>query len=56
MHFSCGQEKYNQLNIIENSVSSGAETEGTYELYKRRHRVRPGPPKIMRIRISSKVL
>lgn len=34
MNFSCGQEKYNQLNITENSVSSGEETAGTYELIK----------------------
>lgn len=56
MNFSCGQEKYNQLNITENSVSSGEETTGTYELYKRRLTVRLGLLKIMRIRMSSKVL
>lgn len=54
MNFSCGQEKYNQLNITENSVSSGDETAGTYELYKRRCTVRLGPLKI--VRSSSKVL
>lgn len=54
MNFSCGQEKYNQFNITENSVSSGEETAGTYELYKRRLTVRLGLLKI--IRISSKVL
>lgn len=32
MNFSCGQEKYYQLNITENSVSPGDETAGTYEL------------------------
>lgn len=55
MNFSCGQEN-NQLNITETSVSWGDEIVGTYELYKRSCAVRLGPLKIMRIRISSKVL
>lgn len=54
--FQLWSGKYNQLNITQNSVSSGDETAGTYELYKRRCTVRLGPLKIVRIRISSKVL